>query len=422
MSKNIEYAVVDIETTGFSPRKHDRIVEIAIVRVDGRNNVLGEYDTLVNPMRDVGPTYLHGITAADVQDAPTFEEVVGDVIELMRGAVFVAHNVPFDLRFLTHECQLSGAPMPPNACLCTLSMARCAWPEAPNHKLGCLCEFLKLDGGRQHSALDDAKAAAALLWACQCGVACDLSGVDALGMQGRLAPPEAWPTIPPSGRRHRRCDAAGVREQCRGQLARLFDRLPARNDTNYACDAYLQVLEQALQDRHISDDELAALWETAQTLDMDQEEIRAAHRTFLRDLVRVAMLDQVITDAEKREIEEVAGLLDVPTAEYECLIKQALEAPAAVSEVRSCPELHGKSVCFTGQFNLQLDGKPIARRELENLATNCGMTVKVILSGNRNPDALICQAPIVISSRLKSVNERWLSIPARDGVSLAEWR
>ncbi len=407
MSDNVEYAVVDIETTGFSPKAHDRIVEIGVVRLDDRRNIVAEYDTLVNPMRDVGPTHLHGITAADVLDAPTFQEVVGDVIDLMRGAVFVAHNASFDLRFLTHECARCGVPMPPNAILCTLKLSRMTWPDAPNHKLGCLCEFLKLDGGSQHSALDDARSAAALLCACrgqQQRQAC------ARCMQGRLAPPDAWPEVHPSGKRHGRAAAGRLQRQSRGRLVRLFERLPARNDTNYACDAYLQVLERALQDRRISDDELTALCEAAEALDMDQEEIRAAHRTFLGDLVRVAMLDQVMTETEKRDIEEVAALLGVPAADYQALMREALDTPPAELEVCPSAELVGKSVCFTGQFSFQLDGKPITRQELENLAANCGMTIRRNVT--RKLDYLICADPASMSTKARKARKYGTSILA----------
>ena len=59
------FAVVDVETTGFSPRLHDRVVEVAVVRLE-HGQPVEEYTTLVNPGRDVGPTHVHGITGSDV--------------------------------------------------------------------------------------------------------------------------------------------------------------------------------------------------------------------------------------------------------------------------------------------------------------------------------------------------------------------
>lgn len=74
---SLPFAVVDVETTGFSPRLHDRLVEIAIVRIGPDGSPQDEYSTLINPLRDVGPTRIHGITAADLVEAPTFVEVMG---------------------------------------------------------------------------------------------------------------------------------------------------------------------------------------------------------------------------------------------------------------------------------------------------------------------------------------------------------
>ena len=90
-----DFAVVDVETTGLFPNAHDRIVEIAIFRIDQTGNVKSEYSTLVNPLRDMGPLHIHGVTARHVKAAPIFPDIVGDIVPLLRGAVFVAHNVFF---------------------------------------------------------------------------------------------------------------------------------------------------------------------------------------------------------------------------------------------------------------------------------------------------------------------------------------
>ena len=68
-------AVVDVETTGLSPWRHDRIVEIAIVLVSPDGEIHAEYETLVNPKRDLGPTRIHQISASDVLRAPSFTDV-----------------------------------------------------------------------------------------------------------------------------------------------------------------------------------------------------------------------------------------------------------------------------------------------------------------------------------------------------------
>ena len=77
MYRNAEYAVIDLETTGYSPKHHDRVVEVGIVRIDPDGNRLREYCTLINPHRDMGATHVHGISATDVAGAPAFRDEAG---------------------------------------------------------------------------------------------------------------------------------------------------------------------------------------------------------------------------------------------------------------------------------------------------------------------------------------------------------
>jgi DNA polymerase III epsilon subunit-like protein len=73
LDSNVEYAVLDVETTGLAARRYDRVIEVAVVRLSPTGSVTGRYVTLINPNRDVGPTDCHGITASDLTHAPRFE-------------------------------------------------------------------------------------------------------------------------------------------------------------------------------------------------------------------------------------------------------------------------------------------------------------------------------------------------------------
>ncbi len=114
-------AVVDVETTGLSPWRHDRIVEIAIVLVSPDGEVHDEYETLVNPDRDLGPTHIHHISASDVLSAPSFADVAGDVLAVLsRGAAIAGHNVSFDMNFLIKEYERLDVVLPEMPLLCTM--------------------------------------------------------------------------------------------------------------------------------------------------------------------------------------------------------------------------------------------------------------------------------------------------------------
>jgi DNA polymerase III epsilon subunit family exonuclease len=161
----MRYAVIDVETTGFSPIS-DRVVEAACVIVDERA-IVRTWSSLVNPDRAI-PEYatrVHGITDADVRDAPPFERVQRQLFALCYGATVVAHNASFDLSFLPLL-----APLPS---LCTLRLARRRFPDAPNHRNQTLREYLQIDEllrdyGRlpAHRALADALVTAGILLRC----------------------------------------------------------------------------------------------------------------------------------------------------------------------------------------------------------------------------------------------------------------
>jgi DNA polymerase-3 subunit epsilon len=102
------YVLLDLETTGGNATV-DRITEIAAVRVEGGMEV-ARWSTLVNPGVRIPPFIqsLTGISDAMVQEAPRFEDVAPRLLELLDGAVFVAHNVRFDHGFVLHALKRMG--------------------------------------------------------------------------------------------------------------------------------------------------------------------------------------------------------------------------------------------------------------------------------------------------------------------------
>jgi DNA polymerase III subunit epsilon len=102
-------AVIDFETTGRVPGV-DRIVELAVVSLDPGREPEVVLETLVNPQRPVAATAIHGITDEDVADAPTLDEVAGEVSRVLSGRLVAAYNVSFDIRFLTRALCEAGNP------------------------------------------------------------------------------------------------------------------------------------------------------------------------------------------------------------------------------------------------------------------------------------------------------------------------
>ncbi|HHW84378.1 MAG TPA: DEDD exonuclease domain-containing protein, partial [Actinomycetales bacterium] len=166
--REVEFVVVDLETTGGRPGAHE-ITEIGAVRMRG-GEVLGEFATLVNPGVPIPPmiTVLTGITTAMVLEAPRIEEVLPSFLEwsgLGRGVVLVAHNARFDVGFLKAACADLGYAWPAPPVADTLALARRALTrdEAPNFKLGTLAHVFRTSVQPTHRALADAQATADVL-------------------------------------------------------------------------------------------------------------------------------------------------------------------------------------------------------------------------------------------------------------------
>jgi len=157
------FAVVDLEATGSSSRRH-RVVELAVVLLDGGLIPQGEFSTLVDPEGPVGPTHIHGIEPRHVTAAraPRFAQVAPKLLRLLRGRVLVGHNVGCDRAFLAAEYARLGVELPAVPAMCTMRMAalRGALPGALS--LRACAEAAGVTGWSAHTALGDARATARL--------------------------------------------------------------------------------------------------------------------------------------------------------------------------------------------------------------------------------------------------------------------
>ncbi len=162
--EELDYVVVDVETTGATPSEGDRVTEIAAVEVTGGR--VGEaFSSLVDPGRPI-PDWISrmtGITEEMVADAPPFEEVAGEVRARLEGRVFVAHNVPFDWRFVSAEMRRAASVLPEGPRLCTLRLARRALPDLPRKGLDAVTRHYDVEVEDRHRAEGDARATARVL-------------------------------------------------------------------------------------------------------------------------------------------------------------------------------------------------------------------------------------------------------------------
>ena len=367
MSRN-GIAVLDVETTGLSPWRNDRLVEIAIVELSSEGEVLAEYDTLVNPERDLGPTQIHRIAAGDVLRAPTFDKIAGDVLEILARAGAVAgHNISFDKNFLIKEYDRLGVSIPDFPAICTCNIFGRASLQSCCQDLGVAFQ------GEPHRALTDARATAQII--------SYLYAEDPeLLYQNRLDG-ILWPAVPA------RKTPCFQREQAReaklappGFLQRIAEKIHHNVGTEPPnVLAYSALIDRILEDRAIDRKEEDILVDAALNWKLSPSQLNSVHSQYLYNLAVAALADGVVTDSERRDLRQVARLLGQDLSELETHIESALsqlamaQGPSRNATGNTPSGLHGQRVCFTGQLQSSLDGELISRELAEALAAQAGL-------------------------------------------------
>lgn len=400
-------AVVDVETTGLNPYRHDRIVELAAVVIDEDGAVIRELATLVNPERDMGPSRIHGLTAKDVLEAPRFRDIAGPLIEVLDGCVAVAgHNIRFDLSFLTAEFDRLGYPFPDCPNLCTMQLA------GGGNLVRACSDFGIAFYGEAHSALYDARAAAQLLTIL-------LRDAPRLSTRVFASPPIPWCAIPVTPVKLLTRDEARKRQMesptyLEKLLARLQPDLPT-NDEDSAVLAYTAILDRVLEDRHVDEGEGQSLVEIAMKWAMSGDLVQKIHREYVVRLGAAALADGTVTDSERRDLLQVGRLLGYSSAQVERLLLESSRTLASGQAAATVPalaersgRLTGKCVCFTGECQCRVNGRSLTREMAMDLAARQGMVVTE--SVTKKLDVLVVADPLTQSGKAKKARQYGIPI------------
>ncbi len=160
----LEYAVVDVETTGTAADRGDRVTEVAAVIV--RDGVVTDtFASLVRPGRPIPPfiVRLTGITEAMVATAPPFAAIAPVLHTTLTGRIFVAHNAAFDWAFVRAELDRAIGEVPEVPVLCTVRLARRLLSHLPRRNLDAVTAHFGVSIDARHRALGDAAATAQVL-------------------------------------------------------------------------------------------------------------------------------------------------------------------------------------------------------------------------------------------------------------------
>jgi DNA polymerase-3 subunit epsilon len=157
------FVVFDVETTGLSPAYGHRVCEVGCLRVlEGQER--DRFASLVDPGRPISPGAfrVNRITPEMLDGAPTFGDIADALLDLLDGAVLVAHNAPFDLGFLVAELEIARLPRPSGPVIDTLALARRAY-RFPRNSLSAVAGALGVSAGRAHRALADVQITSGVL-------------------------------------------------------------------------------------------------------------------------------------------------------------------------------------------------------------------------------------------------------------------
>lgn len=146
--------ILDLEATG-GDLLRDRITEIAFLRFDGDS--VQKFSQLVNPQQEISPfiSELTGINNEMVQNAPTFAQLLPEILPMLRGAILVAHNARFDYSLFSSECARAGVAFATQT-LCTVKLSKALYPHEYKHNLDTIAERFGLTAeGSRHRAWAD---------------------------------------------------------------------------------------------------------------------------------------------------------------------------------------------------------------------------------------------------------------------------
>lgn len=332
----MKFAVVDVETSGFG--KTDRILEIGVVLLQN-SKVVDEFETIINPLRNVNNADIHGLNATSLSLAPTFDEIKNELSKLLDGRILVAHNLPFDQRMLKQEFIRFTDDFDFGSGICTLKLT--------GMKLNQAALKFGINLVNAHSAIDDARATAEILK----NLDLDLDKYQYSTFQ-YLEKKEKTRILQRSSRD--RISLAKV------DLIQRFNDSISISDLEERKLYYFDELSRALADLVLTTDEQENLKYLINELGLSSEEQQHVHQIFLEQLIKAAMRDGFISEYEKNIIDNISSVLE---------ISNKIEVMASDKKLPTIQS--GLRVCFTGAAK-DSEGVDLTRDFMNEVAVSKG--------------------------------------------------
>ena len=377
------FAVIDTETTGFG--KTDRLVEIAVVLVEG-NEIVQEWETLINPERDISNSNIHGITSEVVSLAPTFAEINSEFSRLIHGSIMVAHNISFDQRMLEQEYSRVKKQVDLGVGFCTL--------QATKLKLEVACKEYGITNVSAHRALTDARATALIF----------IKILEQLGsVEGLLPISVGYDFEAKSPQLLSRAALSQDHKPGQQNLRRIIHGLGPSEEAGPEL-SYLDALSSVMSDFEITADELKYLKDWAETLGIGSSKQSDLHSAFFNQIVVAAERDNYISETENMLLMKAAKTLGVNYSEASTTNQKSEEFSLKP----------GMKVCFTGTA-IGKNGEELPRETLELYATKKSL-IPVSSVTKKTCDLLVAADKSSMSGKTKKARDYGIPV-----ISVAEF-
>ena len=360
------FAALAITTTGWSD--YDRIIEIAGV-VSESGTVVDEFQTLVNPMRDVGAVGDHGVTASMVSPAPTFKEIWPHLARRIAGSTVVVHGLSSTQSMFDRESARAGIQADLGLGICTLSLT--------NKTLAMVVAETLKDQEVPQRALGRARLTMQVLDAVESPLP-------------KAAPVVTTPTGNPTASRLVRHPDASASHRGDAIANLLAQGLDPRQ-------TYLDVLSVMLDDHRLDASEQSRLQDLADLIDLREGDRSEADSAFVLSLMSALARDGSIDESDAGLIESVADALGTE--------RPTLTVTDSATVVQLAAGMH---VCFTGSVT-DASNRQIERTEMEAMAADLNL-IPVASVTKKKCDLLVVADPSSQSGKAKKAREFGITI------------
>ena len=413
IKKDFYFSLIDLETTGLF--KNDRIVEISIRKVDFQGNEIEHLNTLVNPERDVGPQSIHKISALDVQNAPVFSELVGNILSIIDNSVLVGHNINgFDIKFLSREFEKAGLNFIYNEenTLDSLRFAKeLKYPLKLEKLYKSIVKGSSIKKINFHNASEDTKALLNIFktndfknWVLK-----------------QQVTPIFFEDIPEKSK------SLATRGEGLESVSSFIESIKYSEKIidlefdEFNLNQYSIALQSYIEDKEVSDEEILKIQEFVSEFNISIDEARQIHKHILDTYTDIALLDSKITDEEMYKLRQISKLLGIENYLEESIENSSnnniknklLDKTISVLPLKResnfyIEDLKGKLVCFTGDILVVSSGQEYDKDGLTSVSKNKGINISSTL--NKKVDILVAQDVFSQSSKIQKAKNYGIRI------------